>query len=440
MICGQDCSNRPRIKDPKGRYYCKSCHEQASRRQQVADAAPPPDESELHPYVLAGLDEPPSSPAEPAGVAVTCPACGRSLPEGTHVCVTCGINIDTGRSIVTSRRLDQNRVYTNTEGVLRLVSWFEPLGFAPVASEAMGGRRPYAVWAIALLTIVVSFWFWFSSGTQMHHRKELMLWSGDATPSADVIMMLYEWTDWGDAQAFDARMRQLQDEEALGDVPVRDLDDLIVEAHQSLPPAQRVIGTFHPYQLLTHALLHGGIFHLAGNLLFLLIFGSRVSALIGNTGVVILYPILAVIAALAEMASTAHAQPIPMLGASGAIMGLAGMYFVLFPVNRMYIAAWFRFLFFFRMKIWGPRGFWVVLLYVAFDVAWVSFGAENGVAHWAHLGGFIAGALFAVILLVSRVLNAAGGDLITVVLGRHAWKLIGRPTGDQRPGLRIPLP
>jgi membrane associated rhomboid family serine protease len=397
----------------------------------------------LHPDVLgdvggsasarALIQQPPTAPG-----AVTCPSCDTTLPPNTKICIDCGINVETGRSIVTSRRIDENVIYGNTEQILRFVSVIQPVGIIPVASEAMGSRKPYATWAIALLTIVVSFWFWFSSDSQMDHRKDLMLWAGDAPPNADLILTLYEWTDWGEESALHARIRQMESKEADNELPAREMEDLIVEAHSSLTPAQQVIGRFHSYQLLTHALLHGDIFHLVGNLLFLLIFGSRVSVLVGNIGVAILYPILALLAALVMMISVASEDPLPMMGASGAIMGLAGMYFVLFPVNRMHMAAWFRFFFYFRLKLWTLRGFWVVLVYVAFDVVYILLGAVTGVAHWAHLGGFIAGALLALTLLISQVLNAAGGDLVSVVLGRHAWKLIGRPVDAQRPGLRLP--
>ena len=404
MVCGEDCSNRPRTKDPKGRYYCKPCFELARRRYQKKAAArarsraPAPPDAHGQPYVLTEPAPESKQAPVPSRPSAACPSCGRPLPPNTKICVNCGVNVATGRSIVTSRGLDEGLVYSNAEQVLRWISWIVPTGILPVASEAMGSRRPYATWAIAVLTVFVSVWFWFSTDAQMGSRKKLMLWSGNESPSAE----------------------------------------LILEAHNALPPGQQVVGRFRWYQLGTHALLHGDIFHLAGNLLFLLIFGSRVAALIGNIATVVLYPILAVLAALAQMVSTASDEPEPMLGASGAIMGLAGMYFVLFPVNRMHMAAWFRWWFFFRLGTWAMRGFWAVLIYIAFDILYVAIGAETGVAHWAHLGGFIAGGVLALILLLCRLLNAGRGDLISAVLGRHAWKLIGRPSESDRLGLHLP--
>lgn len=404
MVCGEDCSNRPRTKDPKGRYYCKPCFELARRRYQKKAAArarsraPAPPDAHGQPYVLTEPAPESKQAPVPSRPSAACPSCGRPLPPNTKICVNCGVNVATGRSIVTSRGLDEGLVYSNAEQVLRGISWIVPTGILPVASEAMGSRRPYATWAIAVLTVFVSVWFWFSTDAQMGSRKKLMLWAGNESPSAE----------------------------------------LILEAHNALPPGQQVVGRFRWYQLGTHALLHGDIFHLAGNLLFLLIFGSRVTALIGNIATVVLYPILAVLAALAHMVSAASGEPEPMIGASGAIMGLAGMYFVLFPVNRMHMAAWFRWWFFFRLGMWAMRGFWAVLIYIAFDILYVAIGAETGVAHWAHLGGFIAGGVLALILLLCRLLNAGRGDLISVVLGRHAWKLIGRPSESDRLGLHLP--
>jgi len=80
----------------------------------------------------------------------------------------------------------------------------------------------------------------------------------------------------------------------------------------------------------------------------------------------------------------------------------------------------------------------VVLFYIAWDVLYISLGAETGTAHWAHLGGFIGGMTLALALLLSRVLYAGGTDLVSVILGRRAWALFGRPGDRDRIGLSLP--
>ena len=127
-----------------------------------------------------------------------------------------------------------------------------------------------------------------------------------------------------------------------------------------------------------------------------------------------------------------------MLGASGAIMGMAGMYLILFTVNRLHMSAWFRWWFYFRIRFWAMPGVWAVLAYIAFDVMYILIGTETGTAHWAHVGGFLVGVAIALGMLLGRVLDAGGGDLLSVVLGRQAWKLIGRPGTSDRVGLRLP--
>src|SRR5262249_43802885 len=83
-------------------------------------------------------------------------------------------------------------------------------------------------------------------------------------------------------------------------------------------------GEFHAYQLLTNTFLHAGLLHLAGNLLFLMVLGSRVNALIGNVWTSAVYPILGIAASWVYLIASAHDVAHPALGASGAIMGLAG--------------------------------------------------------------------------------------------------------------------
>jgi membrane associated rhomboid family serine protease len=356
-----------------------------------------------------------------------CPSCKRQLPARAKICIQCGINVQTGRQIMTSQDTNLNEIYSVAERVIWVVSWIIPLGIYPIASEAFGLKKPIVIRSIAVVTILISGWFLaleYSQSSSMVQHKNLMLWSGKGEVDADSLWVYYYLTNWGDTEALEAKM-DLYEGSDLNE------DEIILAAHQELPPEKQAVGQFHGYQLLTHAFLHGGILHLLGNLLFLMVFGSRVNALIGPLLTAIVYPVLAIGSGLAHMIAYGGQSPSPMLGASGAIMGLAGMYFVFFPVHNVHVAAWFRWGLIrwlkLSMTIFQKRGFWVVLFYIAFDVLFTVIGAEDGVAHWAHLGGFIVGIVLALILLVARLVNARGGDLISVILGRRAWALLGRP-------------
>jgi membrane associated rhomboid family serine protease len=163
-----------------------------------------------------------------------------------------------------------------------------------------------------------------------------------------------------------------------------------------------------------------------------LVFGGRVNALLGNIATLILYPLLAAGAAGIYL-RMGHPPPgVPMLGASGAIMGLAGMYLILFPVHLVYCGMWLRIWLRFRtwlfMKIFVLRGFWVLLIYFGYDALMAALDVRSGTAHWAHIGGFVIGVMIALVLLVSRMIYCGGGDLLSVMLGKYAWSLIGRPS------------
>jgi membrane associated rhomboid family serine protease len=206
-----------------------------------------------------------------------------------------------------------------------------------------------------------------------------------------------------------------------------DISNLSPEEQAKLIEKGTAVRPYRPYQLFTHTLVHGDIMHLVENLVFLLVFGSRVNSLIGQPLTLIVYPLLAVLAGLAQMASDAHGPCIPTIGASGAIMGLAGMYFVFFPLNKVHMLAWIRIFLFLRYKLFALRGFWVVLFYIGLDVWGTVSRSDDGLAHWAHLGGFIFGMAFAVLLMTTRLVNAHGNDILSVVFGRYAWGLIGSP-------------
>lgn len=407
------------------------------------------DDDDGGPPISLPVESPP--PPKPKGEGPTCPSCKRVLPPRSKICVQCGVDVKTGRRLLTARNAEDDTARAET--TIWIISWIFWWGVYPVASEAYGGRKPHAVRAIAILTILVSAWILIAQHQNPRIEREyknLLLWPPNQTASAEHIEQMYEYTNYGDTVAFRAALSRLSAESAppaggeitsgtAGDAggedvaapPAKTHEQLVLEAHASLSPEEQCLAPFHYYQLLTNALLHSGILHLAGNLLFLFVLGSRVNALIGNLLTALVYPLLAIGASIIYVVAMAGQPLIPALGASGAIMGLAGMYFVLFPAHKVHIAAWWRWgyirAFTLSLKIFAVRGFWVVLFYIGLDVLWTYVGLEDGVAHWAHIGGFLVGVAFALILLLTRLVDGRGGDLLSVLLGRRAWALLGRP-------------
>lgn len=140
--------------------------------------------------------------------------------------------------------------------------------------------------------------------------------------------------------------------------------------------------------LVTSMFLHGGWFHLVGNLWFLWIFGNNVEDAMGRVRFVIFYLLTGVAAALAHVASD-PASAVPMVGASGAISGVMGAYLVLFPRARVKTLLFLLvFITVVELPAFVYLGYWFLLQLVS-----SGSGATAGVAFWAHIGGFAAGAL-----------------------------------------------
>ncbi len=141
---------------------------------------------------------------------------------------------------------------------------------------------------------------------------------------------------------------------------------------------------------LTSMFLHGGFLHIGGNMLYLWIFGDNIEDQTGHTGYIIFYMASGVAASLAHIAS-GPSSLVPAIGASGAISGVLGAYIVRFPKARVRAIVFIgRFGQLIRLPAFLLIGFWFLyqLLLSALDPA-------GGVAYFAHIGGFIAGLLFA---------------------------------------------
>lgn len=144
----------------------------------------------------------------------------------------------------------------------------------------------------------------------------------------------------------------------------------------------------HIYNTVTYAFLHGGIAHLLGNLYFLWIFGDNVEDFLGRGKFTILYLGTAVIAALAHwLGNLGSAEA--MVGASGAIAGLMGAYFVLFPRVKVWIV-----FVFIPFKI---RAIWYLLAWVGLQFL-IMLDPKSNVAWLAHVGGFVGGVALAYLL------------------------------------------
>ena len=141
--------------------------------------------------------------------------------------------------------------------------------------------------------------------------------------------------------------------------------------------------------VLTSMFMHGGWFHLLGNMWFLVVFGDNVEDVMGRVRFVVFYLICGVAAVAAQMVSN-PSSAVPMVGASGAIGGVMGAYVVLFPRAPVHLLV---FLGFFITRVVVPAffmlGYWFLLQLMG---GFFSLGvASGGTAFWAHIGGFVAG-------------------------------------------------
>lgn len=188
---------------------------------------------------------------------------------------------------------------------------------------------------------------------------------------------------------------------------------------------QAVMNGQHLSGLITHMFLHAGVMHIAGNMLFLWIFGDNLEDQMGHLPFLGFYLLGGLVAAAAQIIAD-PTSTIPMVGASGAIAGVMGGYLLLFPKARVDVL----FIIVIIIKIF-PIPAWIVLgIWFAIQVGSgvTHIGSEGGVAYWAHAGGFVAGLLMALPLWLKR----GGGGFWQATQGRPP-----HPEIDYRP-TRIP--
>jgi membrane associated rhomboid family serine protease len=143
--------------------------------------------------------------------------------------------------------------------------------------------------------------------------------------------------------------------------------------------------------VLTSMFLHGSWMHVIGNMWFLWIFGDNIEDYLGHFKYLVFY-ILAGIAAAFLQYILSPVSRVPNVGASGAIAGVLGGYFILYPRAR--VLTWFPIMFMFHLPAWVMLGYWFVYQFLSGAATAITAAADvnrGGIAFWAHVGGFVAG-------------------------------------------------
>ena len=144
--------------------------------------------------------------------------------------------------------------------------------------------------------------------------------------------------------------------------------------------------------IFTSMFLHGGFSHIMGNMWFLWVFGDNVEGVLGHAKYALFYILCGVAATISQLLIN-PASTIPMVGASGAIAGVLGMYMIRFPKANVHVFA-FIIIFFttFRIPALFVLGFWF-FNQLTNGLGSLGFNTTGGVAWFAHIGGFIAGTI-----------------------------------------------
>ena len=171
-----------------------------------------------------------------------------------------------------------------------------------------------------------------------------------------------------------------------------------VMANATIP--SHILGVFNGHgsleaaflPIFTSMFLHSGFMHIAGNMLFLWIFGDNVEDYLGHFTYLVFYLVCGVVAGATHILLN-QASPVPSVGASGAIAGVMGAYFILYPRARVLV--WFPPIFLFHVPAWLMLGYWFLGNFLSGFATAIAETSQTsgGIAFWAHVGGFVAGVI-----------------------------------------------
>ena len=231
----------------------------------------------------------------------------------------------------------------------------------PIRDSEPSGITPYVTIAILVINVLVSFAQWSDPG---------MLLEGGLRPAW--FLGYLNGTEVGTVPEAERVIPDVL-QEVLGTRLPSDSTTPLTFANSILP-------------LILSMFLHGGLLHLVGNMLFLWIFSDNIEGRLGHVRFLIFYLLCGIIASLTHVVLNPESLT-PTVGASGAIAGLLGAYWLCYPHSQVTILFWIYVI----VRTFQIRASWFLGFWFARDIFRVSVGLEGNTAVWAHIGGFVIG-------------------------------------------------
>lgn len=218
-----------------------------------------------------------------------------------------------------------------------------------------------------------------------------------STPFATIILIALNAIAWGFIQGFGSEPFLSRSICELGVIPAELLGRVQPGTVVQLGDSSCTLGATGWYTVLTSMFMHGGWFHIVGNMWFLWVFGNNVEDVMGTPRYVVFYLLCGLAAALAQV-YVRPGSPIPMVGASGAIGGVMGAYAITYPQARVHtLLALGFYVRTIEVPALGMLGYWFVLQLLGGVPALAGDAEGGGVAFWAHVGGFAAGVVLCLV-------------------------------------------
>lgn len=173
--------------------------------------------------------------------------------------------------------------------------------------------------------------------------------------------------------------------------------DAFINAFALIPSSISLSNPSTWYTFITAIFLHGGFLHIISNMWFLWIFGDNVEDYFGPFLFLVLYFLAGIIGNVVQYMMMSSSS-VPLLGASGAIAGALGAYYILYPNSRIRtLLVLFIFVTIVDIPAAFMLGYWFILQVISSSGSISAAASSGGIAFFAHVGGFITGALFATI-------------------------------------------